>query len=195
MNVRPLASAVIILSSWWIAGCSSSSPTTTPPAGDGGSSSGGTAQQPPIGGANVNAWIAQGDYKSWHCESAVHAARSPSPHGFNRICSNDVIFNAESSTTAPWPEGAAAVKELYATVTDTTPNGYAVYLKTQADSAGGDNWYFYEVTPSGVFADGMGSSGVPNTSCVACHGLAGTDAPHTPSPGGHDFVYTPVGEQ
>jgi hypothetical protein len=118
--------------------------------------------------------------------------------------------------------GAAAVKELYTAVTDTTPVGYAVYLKTQADSAAGANWYFYERVPlsstvphdaNGVVADGLGATGTANSICVACHAaarsglgatgtamsicvschaVAGSDAAHTPSVGGRDEVHAPV---
>jgi hypothetical protein len=170
-----------------LAACGSSS------GGAGGSGSTGDAQTPAHGAANVPAWLAKGDYKSWSCETAVHAARSPSPHGFNRICSNTAI-SSNAAGTGAWPVGAAAVKELYATMTDTTPGGYAVYHKTADDtSAGGTVWYWYE-QPVGtsVFADGLGDSGNPQTVCVACHSLSGSDTAHTPSPNGHDNVYTPV---
>ncbi|HEU5478980.1 MAG TPA: hypothetical protein VFU90_04065, partial [Candidatus Tumulicola sp.] len=83
--------------------------------------------------------------------------------------------------------------------------GYAVYLKAAASSAGGANWYWYEQLPpataqsfgleytsTGVVADGFGGAGQPQTVCVGCHGAAGSDAPHTPSAGGGDEVYTPV---
>jgi hypothetical protein len=162
--------------------------------------SGGDAQTPPQGAANVQAWLATGQYKSWKCETAVHASRSPSPHGFNRICSNGLIESTPAAT-AVWPKGAAAVKELYNAATDTTPVGYAVYLKTAAASAAGAAWYWYEQVPAdsmaphdskGIVADGLGGSGPPDTICVGCHVAAGMDAAHTPSPGGRDFVYTPV---
>jgi len=160
----------------------------------------GDAQTPPMGTAKVMAWLAKGDYKNWACESAAHAARSPSPHGFNRICSNAAISSAATGTDA-WPKGAAAVKELLASETDPNPVGYAVYLKTDGESAGGDNWYWYEIVPldspaphdnSGVVADGMGNSGPAKSICVGCHAGAGADEAHTPSPGGRDQVYTPV---
>ena len=103
--------------------------------------------------------------------------------------------------TGEWPQGAAAVKELYANATDTTPVGYAVYLKTQTSSAAGASWYWYERVPlssaaphdaNGVVADGLGSAGGPAMQiCVGCHSAAGSDAAHTPSPGGRDEVYTP----
>jgi hypothetical protein len=158
-------------------------------------------QTPPIGAAELMAWLRAGTYEDWTCEPEIHEARSPSPHGFNRICSNDIIAeNAAGSDD--WPAGAAAVKELHAGAAGGTPIGYAVYLKTEADSAGGANWYWYEVVPSdhpaappdasGVVADGMGDSGPAKTICVGCHAAAGADTAHTPSMGGRDQVYTPV---
>ena len=180
-----------VASGGWACSSSSSSPATTSPDGSTGASAG-TAQLPPEGGAAVEAWLTTGAYKQWHCESAVHAARLPSPHGFNRICSNDAIASNASGTTA-WPAGSAAVKELYDSATATTPTGYAVYSKKQADSAGGANWYWYERLPvGGVVADGTGDSGPAMSICVGCHAAAGSDAAHTPSPGGRDEVYTPV---
>jgi hypothetical protein len=173
-------------------------------AGTGASAADGEAgsQTPPMGHAVLEAWLATGAYKTWTSEPAIHAQRSPSPHGFDRIYSNNVI-TANATGTGVWPAGAAAVKELYTATTDTTPVGYAVYLKTQADSAGGANWYWYERVPlsssvphddGGVVADGLGTpdSGTPFTICVNCHGAAGSDGPHTPSPGGRDEVYTPL---
>jgi hypothetical protein len=158
-------------------------------------------QTPPTGGrAEIEQWLTAASYKTWACEPAVHAARSPSPHGFNRICSNDLIAGAAAGTTA-WPKGAAAVKEIYASLTATTPSGYAVYLKTDTDSADGANWYWYERVPSdsaaphdanGVVADGKGGAGTANSICVGCHRAAGSDAAHTPSTGGRDQVYTPI---
>lgn len=166
------------------------------------SDSGSTADQnpPTTGRTDVEAWLAKASYKSWSCEPAVHASRDPSPHGFNKICSNDVISQAATGSGA-WPKGAAAVKELYASATDTTPIGYAVYVKTDTDSADGASWYWYERVPldsqaphdgNGVVADGKGGTGPAKEICVGCHGGAGMDAMHTPSPGGRDQVYTPV---
>jgi hypothetical protein len=158
------------------------------------------AQTPPEGVTAVKAWLAAGSYKSWHCEPAPHPSRAPSPHNANRICSNDKLSSASGP---PFPQGAAGVKELY-TMPDggagdggtagESIRGYAVYLKTAADSAGGANWYWYEDDPlvnppSMVIADGLGTSGNPKTICVGCHTAAGSDAMHV-GPG--DFVYTQV---
>ena len=93
------------------------------------------------------------------------------------------------------------MKEVYASLEDKAPVGYAVYLKTADDSAGGANWYWYETVPldseaphdaDGVVADGLGNSGTPKSICVGCHVGSGTDAAHTPSTGARDQVYTPV---
>ncbi len=189
-------------------GTRSSPDAGTPPPGatpaDGATIATGDSQTPPMGAQLLEAWLAQGAYKQWHCEAAVHASRSPSVHNFNRICSNDAIFGSATGT-GDFPAGAAAVKELYESASGAAPVGYAVYLKTKADSAGGANWYWYERVPltgsqsgaphdmaTGVVADGLGASGTPLTICVGCHGAAGSDAAHTPSPGGRDQVYTPV---
>lgn len=149
-------------------------------------------QTPPQGHAAITEWLAAGHYTSWACEPEPHEARSPSPHGYNRICSNDLLSN---HTTGEYPVGAAAVKELY---TDPAMPiaGYAVELHVTAGTDGGD-WYWYEVVPddseaphdaNGVVADGLGDSGAAMTICVSCHEAAGSDVDH----GGHDFVYTQV---
>jgi hypothetical protein len=155
---------------------------------------------PPTSGSSaVEAWLATASYKKWSCETSPHMSRDPSPHGFNRICSNSVI--AKATGTGDWPQNAAAVKELYAAADAPSPVGYAVYLKTKAASAGGASWYWYERVPldsaaphdaAGVVADGMGSSGAALGICVGCHGAAGSDAAHTPTAGGRDQVYTPI---
>jgi hypothetical protein len=170
----------------------------------------GDAQTPGTALEEVQAWLKTGAYKKWTCEPHIHTARAPSPHGYNRICSNTVI-SSNATSAADWPVGAAAVKELYAGLEDggspdaaasPTPVGYAVYLKTKADSAGGANWYWYEIVPTDSTAaphDSTGlvanNFGVANTTaqsiCVSCHSAAGTPN-HVPSTGSHDEVYTPV---
>jgi hypothetical protein len=172
-----------------LAACGGGSAGT--PGTGGGTTSTGDAETPPQGAANVQAWLATGVYKNWSCETAAHAARPPSPHGFDRVCSNAAIAG-NAAGTAAWPVGAAAVKELFAALTDTTPGGYAVYLKTADDTtAGGAVWYWYEQPPGmSPLADGLGNSGNAMSICVSCHSLAGADA--GTSPGSRDLVYTPV---
>jgi hypothetical protein len=169
-------------------GASASSGALGAPDVDAGNVSAGTAQTPPMGEGNLVAWLATGQYKAWHCEPAVHASRGPSVHTpFDRVCSNDLLSGAVPGT-GPWPQGAAEVKEIYMAMSDATPTGgYAVSLKTSADSAGGANWYFYERFDGTLFADGMGTG-----LCLGCHSLAGTDATNTTTTGARDFVFTPV---
>jgi hypothetical protein len=150
-------------------------------------------QTPPTSGrVDIEAWLSAGLYKTWKSEAAVHASRSPSPHGQNRIFSNTLLSTAGAGE---YPVGAASVKELYNDA-GTQLNGYAVFLHTKAGKTG-DTWYFYERVPLdhpaphdtyGVVADGAGGSGPANTICVGCHQAAGSDAAHS----GHDFVYTQV---
>jgi hypothetical protein len=183
----------------FVAACNSSSAPAPIVYGD---AAAGSAETPPTHGTDVEAWLKTGAYQKWHCEPAVHASRSPSPHGFDRVCSNDLVNPTASDEDAgAWPLGAAEVKELYTSLApDGGPEGYAVSLKTAADvvneDAGGpgSNWYWYErLTDGTIEADGLGAPNTPaNTICVACHVAAGSSAAYTPTPGGRDFIYTPV---
>jgi hypothetical protein len=150
---------------------------------------GGEAEVPPQGAAALKSWLANGSYKTWHCEPQKHAARAPSPHDYNRICSNSAI--SDNDEDEPYPKGAAAVKELWGH-DGAKVIGYAVYIKVQEDSAEGAGWYFYEENPElkadGPVADDLGNAGMASTLCVGCHSAAGKDAAHS----GHDFVYTQV---
>lgn len=142
----------------------------------------GTPQAPPTtGAADVDAWLAQGFYGRWHCERAPHSARSPSPHGTDRICSNDLLSGAGPGE---YPVGAAAVKEL---IDGTSVSGHALYRHVKA-GATGDTWFWYEKNQGSVAAVGLGDMGSPHDVCVACHQNAGKDAGHS----GHDFVYSQV---
>jgi hypothetical protein len=158
--------------------------------GCGGASSSGDPQNPPMGRADVEAWLSMGLYKQWKCEPSAHDARAPSVHGKNRICSNMVLSAAGAG---PFPLNAASVKELY----DDTGSmivGYAVQRHTTTGTTGA-SWYWYERVPAnsmaphdanGVVADGLGNSGPAMTICVGCHSAAG------PSHSGHDMVFTQV---
>lgn len=93
----------------------------------------GDAQTPPTGKAEtIDAWIAKGDYKSWKCEPAAHDARSPSPHGKNRICSNT---KTSAQGAGEYPVGSASVKELY-DAAGTNITGYAIGLQVKAGTSG-----------------------------------------------------------
>lgn len=141
------------------------------------------AQLPPTTGeAALTAWLDRGTYKSWHCEAEPHEQRSPSPHGYNRICSNDVL---SAHGAGEYPVDAAAVKEL--SNASGTRMGVAVYRHVKAGT-GGESWYWYEKAGAQTVADGTGATGPAKDICVSCHQAAGSDAAHF----GHDFVYTHV---
>jgi hypothetical protein len=156
----------------------------------------GDAQTPPTtSGAAVEAWLEKGDYKSWTCETVAHAQLKVSPHGFNRVCSNDLAASFAGGVDDERPVNTASVKELYDDSSKLV--GYAVGVKVKATSDGGDSWYWYERLPldsgaphdeHGVVADGLGSAGAAKTICVGCHAGAGSDAMHDVT-GSSDFVY------
>lgn len=128
-------------------------------------------QTPPMGGARIEPWLAQGLYKQWHCEGAPHPPRPPSPHGTDRICSNDLASAAAGG--GEYPVGAASVKELY----DGGGRvfGYSVSRRISV-GAGGQHWYWYERIGQGGVNEGTGI-GV----CTGCHSGAAKD-----------FVFTQV---
>ncbi len=154
-----------------------------------------SSQTPPMGRASIEQWLSTGPYKAWRCEGTAHPARSPSPHGMNRICSNGLISQAGGGE---YPVESSNVKELYNDAGSMIV-GYAVSLHVTTGKTG-DTWYWYERVPPGtmvpgltidqygVVADGTGGSGQAKSVCVGCHQGAGSDAMHS----GHDFVYTQV---
>ncbi len=138
----------------------------------------GDPQLPPTNASSMAAWLEEGSYTSWRCESAPHDARSPSPHGRNRVCNNDAVVNHTGS--GPYPVCAANVKELVDAQGAIT--GYTVSRRV-AEGSDPSAWYWYERLGSNVVADGRGVA-----SCTACHSAAGSDAQHS----GQDNVYTRV---
>jgi len=187
--------AAVIAGAVVLAGCGSDSsnaggqagcPAPDPGGMDAGcpASTPGDVQTPPTGGApEISAWLAKGDYKAWTCEPTPHDARSPSPHGKNRICSNAKL---SAHGAGEYPIGSAGVKELF-DAAGTRVVGHAVYLKVAAGK--GEAWYWFDKTDAdGLIANGLGNAGTPKTVCVGCHASAGSDANHS----GHVFVFTQV---
>lgn len=172
------------------AGTSSTGGASSGSAGSGGtaqaagSGTGGAAsadQLPPKGKAALEAWLATEAYLSWHCEPEPHAAKQPSAHPGNRVCSNDLT--ASWTGSGERPKGSASVKVLYdAGLTKVV--GHAVSIKDADASAQGAGWYWYERIGSSVYADGLGVQ-----LCVGCHANAGMTAT---SPHSGDYVYTAV---
>lgn len=199
MHARPWA---VLFSIAALTGCGSPS-TTSVDAGTGAVVTNDPQLPPTSNAADVETWLAGGYYKSWHCESATHAARSPSPHGINRIC-NNAKLRAQAAGPGEYQVGSAAVKELY-DADGGTIIGYAVEVHVSAGKST-SNWYWYERNPTlgapakngsaGLVADGIGpNEGTANTGteaiCTGCHAGAGSDAAHNTTDS-HDFVYTHV---
>ena len=104
-------------------------------------------------------------YRSWEHHSAVQESKGP--HGDAITYVNPTMQEALHGRLGIMPPGAATVMELYQ---EETHYGWAVGVKTQADSADGDHWYWYEALsttdPSRLAAAGMGVS-----LCNGCHSL------------------------
>lgn len=131
----------------------------------------------PTSGVDLFAWLQAGRYRGFAAESGVHA--SAGPHGGGvRTFLNDVLAESLAAGAAAHPTGAAAVKELYA-ADRTTLTGWAVEVKVQDESAGGQGWYWYE-----VFSTTDGSrpiEGLGNPVCTGCH-AQGRDYVRIPFP-------------
>lgn len=123
------------------------------------------------------AYLQGGGYRGFARESAVHA--SAGPHGGSVLTFiNGALERSLAAGNAAHPKGAAAVKELYG-ADRTTLTGWAVEVKTEADSAGGQGWYWYE-----VFSTTDGSrpiEGFGNPVCTGCH-AEGRDYVRIPFP-------------
>lgn len=139
-------------------------------------------QLPPVASeSELTAWVAAEVYTKWACEPALHTARSPSPHGKNRICSNAKL---SAHGTGEYPVGAATVKELF----DASDKriGHAVAVKTKAGA--GEAWHWYERLNGSTVVNSAGDTGTAKSVCVGCHAKAGSDSAHS----GHDLIYTQV---
>jgi hypothetical protein len=209
MRVLVFGALVTSAMSCSLYGCGSNDTSMTTDSGAGATSLGGinpagqpgNLQTPPTTSASdVEAWIAEGAYKAWKCETVVHPQMGVSPHGQNRICANDLTAAYSRSGVSERPAGSAAVKELL----DDSSNlvGYAVSVKIKATSDGGGSWYWYERVPldspaphdaRGVIADGLGTEGTAKSICVGCHAAAGSDSTHSVL-GSSDFIYLQVGK-
>ena len=131
----------------------------------------------PTDASTLFAWLRAGRYRGFARESAVHATAGP--HGGSVLTFvNAALAQSLAAGNASHPAGAAAVKELYA-ADRTTLTGWAVEVKTQTDSAGGQGWYWYEVFSTTDGANPIAGNGHPG--CTGCHAL-GADHVRIPFP-------------
>ena len=136
---------------------------------------GGGDQLPPIDSVDaLLSWLEAGNYMSWQAESGIH--QSSGPHGGQvRTFFNDVLFDSFTQGLTAHPQGAVAVKELWGDGKSII--GWAVEVKVDADSQGGDGWYWYEKIGMTEYGGGTGIS-----LCYGCHGGGGVDYVLTPWP-------------
>lgn len=108
-------------------------------------------------------YLQGGTYQTFSAESAPHA--SAGPHGQVRTFINSILEGSLAAGDASHPVGSAAVKEMYS---GDALVGWAVYVKTQAETDGGNGYYWYEVSsttdPTRVVAEGNGAP-----VCISCH--------------------------
>lgn len=131
----------------------------------------------PTKAAELQRWLADGRYKTWAHESKQHP--SDGPHAetvitfLSPLLERSLAMNAKSH-----PKGVASVKELYKAGKHM---GWAVSVKTDADSASGKNWYWYEVF--GTAPDAKAPyQGAGVELCRDCHTEGGVDQILVPFP-------------
>jgi hypothetical protein len=124
--------------------------------------------------AELHKWLQAGKYKEFPHESEVHP--SDGPHGSVQVYLNPILEASLKAGNEAHPVNSSAIKELYGT--DGKLRGWAVSVKTQAESADGDGWYWYETFSTAdnasAVADGNGVG-----LCTGCHA------------GGLDYVTIP----
>ena len=125
----------------------------------------------PTDSAALHKFLKEGKYKDFPSqELASHPSRGPhSKFGWPvRVFLDAKTDAALKSGQASLPAGSSLVKEMY---TDAgVLQGWAVMVKTQADSAGGQGWFWYETTNVNDSSDIVASgNGVPL--CFGCHSV------------------------
>jgi len=120
---------------------------------------------PPTEGEALLKWLQSGAYKAWPKESAPH--RSMGAHETLVVTHlNPALDKSMHAKAAAHPQGSAAVKELLDAGGKLM--GWALAMKTAAQSDGGKGWFWYEIlgtTPgSPVTANGQGAP-----ACIGCH--------------------------
>jgi len=125
----------------------------------------------------LNQFLQAGSYKNWPKESRPQDARAGAhPGGQIRAWLSPALAKSLADGAKSHPAGSATVKEMF----DASGKlrGWSVGVKTAADSAGGKNWFWYEVesTAPGAKPAYVGLNAQP---CSACHST------------GRDFVLTP----
>ncbi len=137
-----------------------------------------TAGSIPTGKEELFKFLTDGKYKEFPAkESAKHP--SAGPHSITgtfgmpvQAYLNSIMDDSLKAGNKSHPEGAGIVKEMFSK--DGDLQGWAVSLKTQKDSDGGNGWFWYEVTStkdsSALVAHGNGVA-----LCAGCHSSSKSD--------------------
>src|SRR5690606_20165962 len=110
-------------------------------AGTGGDLCAGEACDLPTDPQALLSFLQANSYASFAAEAAAHP--SSGPHGSVRTFVGPKLDQSLAAGNTTHPPGSGTVKELFDS--NGNPNGWAVWVKTQADSAGGDSIYWYEI--------------------------------------------------
>jgi hypothetical protein len=100
----------------------------------------------PAEAARLFEYLRSGSYKNFGArESTTHPSAGPhTTIGLPvRVFMNEILDQSLKSGNAQHPQGAAVVKEMFTESGDL--RGWAVAIKTDADSDDGKGWYWYEV--------------------------------------------------
>ncbi len=146
-------------------GAGGSTGTTTTGGGAGGSTP--VVPSEPIA---LFAFLNTGAYKSFAAEPSAHPSAGPHS-GDVRVFLDPILEASLAAGNTEHPKGAASIKEL--SVEGGEPGGWAVFVKTEDSSDGGDGFYWYEIfnTTDGSNPPYSGN-GIPL--CANCH-AGGTD--------------------
>lgn len=117
---------------------------------------------PPTHADALHVYLRAGVYRNWTAEAAPHPGISA--HGNNRIFFNPVLVDTLAKKTTH-NQGAASIKELYS---GDKLAGWAVSVKTQANSDNGNGWYWYEIYATTPGAKPL-FQGKGNPTCTGCH--------------------------
>lgn len=120
-------------------------------------------------------YLRSGRYRSFKAqESSTHPGRGPHTEiGLPvKVFYNASLARSMKSGSSSHPSGATAIKEMYDASGEL--QGWAVMVKTGADTDDGRGWFWYEVTSAtDSTAIAAVGNGVPG--CISCHARGGTD--------------------
>lgn len=161
-----LTSTLLFTAALFVATLSACGEDAEGPVAAGGStgSAGSASLDAPAEASALRPFLESKSYSKWAAEADYHP--SSGPHGE----AVKVFYSAKAAAaltagSATFPQGAAVIKEL---TSGGSLYGWAVWVKVDADSAGGNGLYWYELIQGDagdkVYGDARGSS-----DCVGCH--------------------------